>query len=75
MTTTPTTPPEPPPFVTRSELRDHARWLELGGLPVVEAARRAGRIVDELPADVDPVTRQPRTTTTTSPPPTPPAAA
>lgn len=52
-------PPPAPPYIVASELRDPTRFLELGA-DVVEAARRAGRIVHRLPAEVDPVTRQPR---------------
>ena len=59
MTTTPPARPTEPLWLTRAELRDHARWQELGRAEV-ERSRAAGRIVDELPADIDHVTRQPR---------------
>jgi hypothetical protein len=63
--------PQDPPAIWRGELRDHGRWNELGGLRVVDAAVRAGRVFENLEdlisAGYNPVTRRPR------PEPTPPA--
>lgn len=73
MTTSPgTNHTDDPPALHRAELRDPALVHNLGGVTVLEAARRAGRIFDNLDdlvaAGYDPDTRRPRTD------PAPPAA-